>query len=94
MKPCNQDLKAAPAWMISSRKIESHSEAIHSFVFRRAAANSAAVKSPEILTGVAVGVFQRSDTSFDTSRVDSQSALSYFPFLKSCAAMVFAAMRQ
>ena len=40
-------------------------------VFRKTAANSAALKSPEILTGVAIGAYQQSDTSFNTSELDS-----------------------
>ena len=56
----------------------------------RAAANSTAVKSPEILIGVVFGVLQRSDTSFDMSRVASRPASSYFSFPKSCAAMALA----
>ena len=55
-----------------------------SFVFWRVAANSAAVKPPEKLTGVAGDVLQRSDTAFDTSRADSRSAPLYFSFPRSC----------
>ena len=77
--------------MISSGHTESGPGTLHSFVFWRAAVNSAAVKSPpQILTGVALGVLQQSDTTYDTSRVNSRSALSYFPFLKSSTAMALA----
>ena len=64
--------------------------ALLGFVFWRTAANFAAVKSPEKLIGVAFGVLRRSDTSFDTSRVNSRSAPSYFPFLTSRAPMTVA----
>ena len=47
-------------------------------------------KSPELLTGVDVDVFQWFYTSLDASRVQSRSASSYFPFLRSCAAMALA----
>ena len=70
--------------MMSSEHIESGSG---TNLVLRATANSAAVKSPETLTGVAIGVLECFHTSFDTSRVDSQSAPSYFLFLGSCAAM-------
>ena len=65
--------------------------ALSSFVFWSAAANSAAVKSSEVLTltDIAVDVVYRSFTFFDTIQVDLRSALSYFPFLKSWAAMAF-----
>ena len=61
--------------------------ALPGFVFWRVAADSGAVKISEILTGVAVGVLQRSDAVFERSRVDSRSAALYFPFFKSCTAM-------
>ena len=48
--------------MISSGKIDSSFGALPRFVFWRAAANSAALKSPEILTSDDVGAFQRLDT--------------------------------
>ena len=83
-KSRNQNFKAAPAWMISSRIIESASGALLDFVFWRTAVNSAAVKSPELLIGVAAGVLQRSDTSFDTSRVESRSATRIFVSEKLC----------
>ena len=75
--PFNQDFKAAPTRMISSKHIESGSGALHDFVFQGAATNSAAVKSPEILTGVAIGDLQRSYI-FDTSRFDLRSEPLYF----------------
>ena len=55
-KPCarNQDIKAAPDIYNQVPQL------YPAVVFGRAAANSAAVKSPKILTGVAVGVLQRS----------------------------------
>ena len=62
--------------MISSACIDSGSEALPGMVFWRSAANSASLKSPEILTGVDIGAFQRSDTSFNTSQIDSGSAPS------------------
>ena len=55
--------------MISLGHVESGHGALPGFVFWRATANSASVKSAETLIGVAVGVLQRSATSFDTSRV-------------------------
>ena len=74
--------------MISSGHIELGRGASPGFVFRRATANFAAVKSLKILIGVAVGVLQRSDTFFDTSRVDLRLAPLFFPFLMSCAAII------
>ena len=76
--------------MISSGHIKSGPGTLPDFVFWRTAVNSAAVKSPKILTSVAVSALQRSDTFFDMSLVDSRLASSYFPFLRSCAAMAFA----
>ena len=64
--------------------------ALPGFVFWRAAANSAAVKSLEIFTGVTVGVFQRSNTFFITIAIDLKSAPLYFPILRRCAAMALA----
>ena len=54
-KPHNQDLEAAPAWMISFGHVELVPGALPRFVFERAAANSATVKSPKTLTSVAIG---------------------------------------
>ena len=65
-----QDVKAALTWMISLGHTESGTEVSPSFVIWKTTANSAAVKSPEILIGVAVGVHQQSDTSFETSPVE------------------------
>ena len=93
--PRNQDFKATPARMISSGHTESGPGALPGFVFWRADANSAVLQSPpKILTGVAVDVFQRPNTSFDTSRVDLLPAPSYFPFLRNCVAMALAGMEQ
>ena len=65
--------------MISCGHLESGPGALTpSFVFWRVAANLAAVKPPEILSGVAVDVLQQSDTTFDTNRVDSRSASLFF----------------
>ena len=47
--------------MISYRYIELGLRALASIVFYRAAANSAAVKSPEILTSVVIRALQMSD---------------------------------
>ena len=73
--------------MISFGHVESDLGALASFLFLRAAAEFAAVKLPKILTSVAVGVLQRFDRYFDTSRVDARLASSYFWFLRSCAEM-------
>ena len=81
-------LKTVSALLISSGHIESDPGALFGLVFWKTAANYVAIKSPEIYTGVAVDVLQRSVTSFNASRVDSRSAPSYyFSFLRSCAAM-------
>ena len=69
------------------RAYKVESRVLTDFAFWREATNSTAVKTPEISTGVAVNVLQRSDTSLDTSQVDSRSASSYLPFLRSCAVM-------
>ena len=79
-------VEKAPAWMIISGQMESDPVALSGFAFWRTASNSAAVKSSEIFSGVAVFVLQQSDTFFDTSRVDSQSAPLHFWFLRSFAA--------
>ena len=63
--------------MISYEHIESSLGALSGVVFWRAVVNSDTIKSPETLTGVAVGVLQRYDISFDTSRGVSQSAPLY-----------------
>ena len=75
-KPRHQDFKKAQAWMISSGHKESGPKLYPVLYFGWWPASSADVKSPKTLTGVAVHVLQRSDTSFDTSRVDSRSAPS------------------
>ena len=62
-KPRNQDFKAVPAWIISSRQIESGPGAFPGFTCRRAAATSLDEKSPERFTGDGIKAFQRSDTS-------------------------------
>ena len=72
-KPRNQDFKAA-----LDINVESSSGTLPCFVFWRAAANSAAIRSAEILSDV--DVLQPSDT-FNTSRVNSRSAPLNFPFL-------------
>ena len=54
-KPHNQDFGAAPTWMISSGHVELVPGVLPRFVFERATANSATVKSPKTLTRVAIG---------------------------------------
>ena len=58
-----------------------------------ATANSAAAKSPEVLTGDDGGALQ-SYTFFFHSRIDSLSVPSHFYFLRSCAAMAIPGMGQ
>ena len=90
-KQHNQEFKAAPAWMISSRHIKSGPRDLPGFVFWRAAANCAAVISPEILTSVVGHWCPPTERHFfDSNLVDSGSASSYFPFLRNCAAMALA----
>ena len=79
----NQDFKAAPAWSISSEKMESGPGALPGFKCWRAAANSLCEKVSEIFTASGVVALQRSDTSWETSRDDLRSTASYFPFLTS-----------
>ena len=50
--------------MISSGHTESGSGALPGFVFWRVVSKSARIKSPEILTSVAIGVLQLFDISF------------------------------
>ena len=83
-KPRSQDFKS------TSGQIVSGPAGFIQFCFWKTVANFAAVKSPEILAGDDVDAFSRSDTSFNTSRVDSQLATSYFPFLRNCAAIAIA----
>ena len=72
---------------MSSRHIESDPRALPGFLFWKAAANYAVVKPTEEVIIVAVGVLQRSHTSFDIIRIDSRLTPLYFPFVKSCAAV-------
>ena len=60
----------------------------------RAAANFQKVKLSEMFTGLVGVALQRSDTSCDMSRDDSQSILSYLPLLISWNAIALAEMAQ
>ena len=62
-KSHNQDFKAAPAWIISSRQMESGHGALPGFKCWRAAVNSLCEKVSEIFTGSGVVALQRSDSS-------------------------------
>ena len=65
--------------MISSAFKELSTGALLGYVFRRAPSNSPAVISPKILTGVAIGFLQQSDSSFDTSQVTLGQNPCIFP---------------
>ena len=57
--------------MINCRHTKLGPGALPGFVLWRVAANSVAVKSLDILTGVTGGFLHQSDTFFDTSPADS-----------------------
>ena len=83
MKSRNQDFKAAPAWSITSGKMESGPGALPGFKCWREAVNSLCEKLLEIFTASGVVALQRSDTAWETSRDNLRSTASYFPFLSS-----------
>ena len=62
-KSHNQDFRAAPAWGISSGKIQSAPGALPCYNYRRATVNSPYVKFSEIFTGLDVVALQKSDSS-------------------------------
>ena len=59
----NQDIKATPAWSISSEQMESGPGALLGFKYWKAAVNSLYEKLSEIFTASGVVALQRSDTS-------------------------------
>ena len=62
-KARNQDFKAAPAWFISSEKMESGPGALPGFKCWRPAVNFLCEKVLEIFTGSGVVAIQKLDTS-------------------------------
>ena len=88
-KSRNQNFKATPAWIISSGKMESELQVnyltgdLASFKWWSAAVNSLFEKVSEIFTGSGAVAFQRSDSSWETSRDDLRSTASYLPILTS-----------
>ena len=61
-KSCNQDFKAAPAWIIRSRQIESGPRDLSGLKCWSAAVNSICEKFTDIFTGSGIVALQMSDT--------------------------------
>jgi len=89
-KSQNQDLRADPAWVMNSGKMECNPGDFPGFRRLRAAASSSGLKGSEILWPSGVGIFHRSDSSLLTSLVDSWSPVLCAPFFTSFEAMEFA----
>ena len=60
-KPRNQNFKAGPAWIKSSKQIELGAGALRGFKWWRAAANSFGEKFPETFTAFGAVALQKSD---------------------------------
>ena len=88
----NQDLRADPAWIINSGKMESNPGDFPGFRCLRAATNSYGLMGSETLRPSSVGIFHRSNNSLLTSLVDSQLPVLCAPFFTSYEAIEFVEM--
>ena len=90
----NQDLKAEPAWSISSGYKESGPGAFPDLNSSRALVNFFGEKSPKIHLSGGVKILQSWDTSLTISLADSQLIVLYTPFLTNCEAIELLVMEQ